>query len=233
MAELEVLCAEAGRHNGGSISYLHRSAIGGLDQQDKDLLFRLGTLSRLPIILQGLGGRSKVDVPGAEWEQVSQWIEEVGRQGVGIFSLLAQPSLRPRLPHRRRHQPLRGRAVVAQGRWAPGWPGQDRLALLAGPRRRATRCATPWSTPTPTGAEGSTLPPPRWSVVEVDEVAEPAQREVRAPHHRRHRHRARQGAGRRAARPGPRRGPAHRLPLRQQEPGVGGGRRAAARATPP
>src|SRR5579862_9778112 len=29
MRELEVLCAEAGRHRGGSITYLHRSAIGG------------------------------------------------------------------------------------------------------------------------------------------------------------------------------------------------------------
>ena len=95
MDELEVLCAEAGRHNGGSISYLHRSAIGGLDQADKDLLVRLGAASRLPIILQGLGGRSKVDVPGAEWEQVSQWIEEVGRQGVGHLLAAAQPSLRP------------------------------------------------------------------------------------------------------------------------------------------
>jgi N-acyl-D-aspartate/D-glutamate deacylase len=169
MQELEVLCAEAGRHNGGSISYLHRSAIGGLDQADKDLLFRLGTLSRLPIILQGLGGRSKVDVPGAEWEQVSAWIEEVGRQGVAIFSLL-------------RNHPFDRDFRIETGtnlyEGVPAWhravgPGvgrDDRLALLRDPAVRAEmRHAV--EHPNTDGAKGSTLPPPRWSVVEVDEVA--------------------------------------------------------------
>jgi len=171
MGELEVLCAEAGRHNGGSISYLHRSAIGGLDQADKDLLFRLGSLSRLPIILQGLGGRSKVDVPGAEWEQVSEWIEEVGRQGVGIFSLL-------------RNHPFDRDFRIETGtnlyEGVPSWhravgPGvarDDRLAILRDPAARAEmRHAV--EHPNTDGAQGSTLPPPRWSVVEVDEVASP------------------------------------------------------------
>jgi N-acyl-D-aspartate/D-glutamate deacylase len=171
MGELEVLCAEAGRHNGGSISYLHRSAIGGLDQPDKDLLLRLGTVSRLPIILQGLGGRSKVDVPGAEWEQVSQWIEEVGRQGVAIFSLL-------------RNHPFDRDFRIETGtnlyEGVPAWhravgPGvarDDRLALLSDPvARDAMRHAV--EHPNTDGAKGSTLPPPRWSVVEVDEVATP------------------------------------------------------------
>ena len=170
LAELEALCAEAGRHNGGSISYLHRSAIGGLDQPDKDLLFRLGTVSRLPIILQGLGGRSKVDVPGAEWEQVSQWIEEVGRKGVGIFSLL-------------RNHPFDRDFRIDTGtnlyEGVPSWhkavgPGvarEDRVALLRDPAGRdEMRHAV--EHPNTDGSKGSTLPPPRWSVVEVDEVAE-------------------------------------------------------------
>jgi N-acyl-D-amino-acid deacylase len=108
IGELEVLCAEAGQYRGGSISYLHRSAIGGLDQEDRDLLVRLGTLSRLPIILQGLGGRSKVDVPGAGWDDVVRWIVDrrVRAPGGGHLLAPAQPSLRPRLPHRRRDEPL-------------------------------------------------------------------------------------------------------------------------------
>ena len=171
MEELEVLCAEAGRYNGGSISYLHRSAIGGLDQQDKDLLVRLGTVSRLPIILQGLGGRSKVDVPGAEWEQVAQWIEEAGRDGVGIYSLL-------------RNHPFDRDFRIDTGtnlyEGVPAWhavvgPGVDRaqrLALLRDPAQRAEmRHAV--EHPNTDGAKGSTLPPPRWNVVEVDEVAKP------------------------------------------------------------
>jgi N-acyl-D-aspartate/D-glutamate deacylase len=171
VGELEVLCAEAGRHRGGSISYLHRSAIGGLDQPDKDLLFRLGSLSRLPIILQGLGGRSKVDVPGADWERVSAWIEEVGRQGVGIYSLL-------------RNHPFDRDFRVETGtnlyEGVPTWhkvigpdvARADRLAALRDPVARADmRHAV--DHPNTDGALGSTLPPPRWSVVEVDEVAKP------------------------------------------------------------
>ena len=169
--ELEVLCAEAGRYRGGSISYLHRSAIGGLDQQDKDLLVHLGTISRLPIVLQGLGGRSKVDVPGAGWDEVALWIEEAGRQGVGIYSLL-------------RNHPFDRDFRVDSGTnlyegvpaWhrvlGPGLPVAEKLALLRDPVvRDEMRHAV--EHPNRDAAKGSTLPPPRFSVVEVDEVVKP------------------------------------------------------------
>jgi N-acyl-D-aspartate/D-glutamate deacylase len=171
LEELEVLCAEAGRHRGGSISYLHRSAIGGLDQDDKELLVRLGRRSRLPIILQGLGGRSKVDVPGAGWEEVAAWIEEAGRQGVGIYSLL-------------RNHPFDRDFRIATGtnlyEGVPAWhkvvgaglPPAEKLALL---RDAAVRDDMRHAVehPNTDGSKGSTLPPPRWKVVEVDEVVKP------------------------------------------------------------
>jgi N-acyl-D-aspartate/D-glutamate deacylase len=171
LEELEELCAEAGRHRGGSITYLHRSAIGGLDQEDKDLLVRLGTRSRLPIILQGLGGRSKVDVPGAGWDDVAAWIEDAGRQGVGIYSLL-------------RNHPFDRDFRIDTGtnlyEGVPSWhrvlgPGatvEEKLALLRDPAQRdEMRHAV--EHPNRDASKGSTLPPPRFSVVEVDEVARP------------------------------------------------------------
>jgi N-acyl-D-aspartate/D-glutamate deacylase len=171
LEELEVLCAEAGRYNGGSISYLHRSAIGGLDEEDKRLLARLGAVSRLPIILQGLGGRSKVDVPGAGWEEVSAWIDEMGRRGVGIHSLL-------------RNHPFDRDFRIDAGtnlyEGVPSWhkivgPGlavHEKLAMLrSADIRDEMRVAV--EHPNTDGAKGSTLPPPRWSVVEVDTVARP------------------------------------------------------------
>jgi len=169
--ELEVLCAEAGRYRGGSISYLHRSAIGGLDQDDRDLLFRLGTVSRLPIILQGLGGRSKVDVPGAGWDEVAQWIDESGRKGVGIYSLL------------RNHPFDRDFRIDAGTNLYEGVPAfhrvlgagpsvEEKLAILRDPSARdEMRHAV--DNPNRDPAKGSTLPPPRWKVVEVDEVVSP------------------------------------------------------------
>lgn len=171
LAELEALCAEAGRHSGGSITYLHRSAIGGLDQDDKELLVRLGTVSRLPIILQGLGGRSKVDVPGAGWEDVAAWIEEAGRAGVGIYSLL-------------RNHPFDRDFRIDAGtnlyEGVPAWhrvlgPGatvEEKLVLLRDPAQRSEmRHAV--EHPNKDASKGSTLPPPRFSVVEVDEVTKP------------------------------------------------------------
>jgi N-acyl-D-amino-acid deacylase len=171
LEELEVLCAEAGQHRGGSISYLHRSAIGGLDQADKDLLVRLGSRSRLPIILQGLGGRSKVDVPGAGWDDVAAWIEEAGRQGVGIYSLL-------------RNHPFDRDFRIDAGtnlyEGVPSWhrvlgPGgtvEEKTALLRDPAARdEMRHAV--EHPNRDAGKGSTLPPPRFSVVEVDEVVKP------------------------------------------------------------
>lgn len=169
--ELEVLVGEAGRHRGGSISYLHRSAIGGLDQDDRDLLERLGRASRLPIILQGLGGRSKVDVPGAGWDEVVAWIDGLARQGVGIFSLL-------------RNHPFDRDFRLSAGtnlyEGVPSWhrvvgPGgsvEEKLAMLADPAvRDEMRHAV--DRPNTDASKGSTLPPPRFKVVEVDEVVKP------------------------------------------------------------
>ena len=169
--ELEILCAESGQYNGGSISYLHRSAIGGLDQEDKDLLVRLGTLSRLPIILQGLGGRSKVDVPGAGWDDVALWIDEAGRRGVGIYSLLRNH------PFDRNFRVDAGtnlyEGVPAFHRvLGPGPSVEEKLAILRDPAARdAMRDAV--DNPNRDASKGSTLPPPRWKVVEVDEVTRP------------------------------------------------------------
>lgn len=171
MEELEVLCREAGEHNGGSISYLHRSSIGGLDSDDKELLVRLGKASRLPIILQGLGGRSKVDVPGADWESVSQWIDEAGREGVGIYSLLRNH------PFDRDFDFVRGtnlyEGVPSWHRVAKAGPSVDeKLGLLSDASIRE-EMRTGVENPNKDGSKGSTLPPPGWKVVFVDDVADP------------------------------------------------------------
>src|SRR4051794_6524725 len=86
--ELRVLINEAGKHLGGSISYLPHSSIGGLDEKDEELLIQLGADSRLPIIIQGLGARNKVDAPTATWEHAEQFLEHAADRGAAVFSLL-------------------------------------------------------------------------------------------------------------------------------------------------
>ena len=111
---------------------------------------------------------------------------------------------------------------------APRWsarasPAPSKLALLADPAARdEMRHAV--EHPNTDGAKGSTLPPPRWKVVEVDEVAKPDNEKF-----------LQRTIADIAAELGKEPADAmldlaidedlaDRLPLRQQEPGVGGGR---------
>ncbi len=224
MEELEVLCREAGHHRGGSLSYLHRSSIGGLDAEDKELLFRLGTVSRLPIILQGLGGRSKVDVPGADWDSVVQWIEESGREGVGIYSLLRNH------PFDRDFDFVRGTNLYeGVPSWHPVRQGRTfgRGEACAAPRRGpARRDAQGGREPQQGRCEGLHPAPARVEGRVRGRGDKARARQVPEPVDRRHRLRAGGGARRRDARPGGRREAADGLSLREQEPHVGGGRRS-------
>ncbi|MFD2499725.1 amidohydrolase family protein [Rhizorhabdus histidinilytica] len=67
-SEFLALAEELGRFGKGSITFLPASSIGGLNEEDKEYLIELGKRSGVPIIIQGLGGRNKVDAPTATWE---------------------------------------------------------------------------------------------------------------------------------------------------------------------
>jgi N-acyl-D-amino-acid deacylase len=167
--ELLALVEETGRAGGGSISYLPKSVVGGLDGADEELLIELGVASRLPIVIQGLGGRDKVDVPGAGWERAKQFLDEAARRGAAIFSLLRNH------PFDRPIDLERGSPLYAG---VPAWHAfmslarDEKLARLRDPDYRAgLRHAV--EHPNRDADAGSTLPPPRWEVVFVDEVADP------------------------------------------------------------
>jgi N-acyl-D-aspartate/D-glutamate deacylase len=168
-AELLTLVEETGRCGGGSISYLPKSVVGGLDAADEELLIELGVRSRLPIVIQGLGGRDKVDVPGAGWDRAKQFLDEAARRGAAIFSLLRNH------PFDRAFDLAQGTALYAG---VPAWHAlmalsrDEKLARLRDPAYRATlRDAVEHPNRDPDA--GSTLPPPRWDVVFVDEVVDP------------------------------------------------------------
>jgi len=88
LGELEALAEEMGRSNSGSLAYLPFSAVGGLSKEDGDLLIRLAHSSRLPVIIQGLGARSKVDAPTATWPQSEAYLEQARSAGAAVYSLL-------------------------------------------------------------------------------------------------------------------------------------------------
>ncbi|MCU1459304.1 MAG: N-acyl-D-amino-acid deacylase [Actinomycetia bacterium] len=167
--ELRALVAAAGESSGGSVSYLPQSAVNGIDEADKELLIELGLDSSLPIIIQGLGGRSKVDAPTAGWPDAKAFLEDAASRGAAVFSLLmTQPFDRP--------FNLRAGTSLYDG--VPAWrewfaldPDARRAALDDPATRDAMRDAVEHPNKDPD--RGSTLPPPHWNVVIVNAVTDP------------------------------------------------------------
>ena len=86
--ELLALAEELGRWGSGSVAFLPSSSIGGLDDEDKDYLIALGKASGLPVIMQGLGGRNKVDAPTATWEASVEFLDRATDAGAPVYSML-------------------------------------------------------------------------------------------------------------------------------------------------
>jgi N-acyl-D-amino-acid deacylase len=169
-AELLALAAATGEGGRGSITYLPESAIGGITPGDEDLLLRIGQASGLPTIIQGLGGRNKVDAPTATWDRALAFLDRATAAGTPVYSILiARPPDRP----------LRIDEMCFHYLAVPSWnrmlqlPHEQRVALLRDPSaRHELRHAVESYNRDP--AKGTTTPPPLWSTVVVDHVTMPA-----------------------------------------------------------
>jgi len=134
-----------------------------------DLLVELGRVSGLPVIIQGLGGRNKVDAPGADWGVALEFLERARTAGSAVYSLLlARPFDRPFT--------LAAGTTLYEG--VPAWDrvispaAADRERLLRDPDvRHAMRDAVEHPNRDPD--RGSTLPPPHWDVLFVGSVSRP------------------------------------------------------------
>ena len=164
--ELGALMAEVGRWKSASISYLPKSVQSGVDENDRALLIRLSLKAGLPIILQGLGGRSKIDAPTESWDSAEQFLAEAAALGAPIYSLLVARPLDRSVPlgPANKHYPA-----------VPSWhemlnlPVEERRARLRDPAARdAMRTAVENANTDP--ARGTTLKPPSWSEIFVDHV---------------------------------------------------------------
>ncbi|TZG29210.1 N-acyl-D-amino-acid deacylase family protein [Sphingomonas montanisoli] len=166
--ELIALVETAGRTRPGSICYLPQSAIGGLNEQDQNLLIELGLAGGIPVIIQGLGGRSKVDAPTATWDACVDFLADATAQGSPVYSLLiTRPfdrtvEIGPNNVHYRAvfdfhdflNLPIEERRAAAKD---PTW--RDRLRTSIENYNRDP-------------AKGTTLPPPSLATVFVVQVAE-------------------------------------------------------------
>ena len=168
--ELIALVTEVGRQGSGSIAYLPSSAIGGITKEDQEFMIALGQASGLPVIMQGLGGRNKVDAPTATWEASQLFLDDAVARGGPVFSLLIT-------------RPFDRSVVIGPAnlhyRAVPSWmhmlnlPEAERAALLRDPKARdELRNAVQNYNRDPT--KGTTVPPPLFATVWVDRVADPA-----------------------------------------------------------
>ncbi len=167
--ELLALAEEVGRFGRGSLAFLPSSAIGGLDDEDKDYLIALGRASGLPVIIQGLGGRNKVDAPTATWEASVEFLDRANTEGAPVYSMLIT-------------RPFdRGLVIGPENLHylsVPSWmrmlglPHAERLTLLGDEAaRRELRDAVENYNRDP--ERGTTVPPPLWRDVYVDRVVLP------------------------------------------------------------
>ena len=167
--ELAALAEEVGLSGGGSIAYLPASAIGGIDAEDEDYLIRLASVSGLPVIIQGLGGRNKVDAPTATWEASKAFLDRATALGAPVYSMLiARPFDRPVVLDETNLHYL---AVPSWHRML-NLPFAERMRVLRDPAARdELRGAVEHYNRD--AAKGTTVPPPLWDAVFVDEVAKP------------------------------------------------------------
>ena len=167
--EFAALAAAAGEAGAGSIAFLPSSAIGGIDADDEEYLIRLATVSGLPVVIQGLGGRNKTDAPTATWEAAQSFLDRATAAGAPVYSMLiARPFDRPIVIDETNFHYL---AVPSWNRMLQ-LPFAERLTALRDPATRAEmRDAVEHYNRDP--ALGTTVPPPLWRAVYVDEVAKP------------------------------------------------------------
>ena len=162
--EVYALAEEAGAHGAGSIGFLPASTVSGLSEDDLDYVLEIGRRSGLPVVIQGLGARSKVDAPTEGWVRAERFLNDATREGVPVYSMLMVRPFDRVVPFDETNH-----------HWAaaPSWyrmtrlPRKERAALLRDPAaREEMRFAIENYNRDP--AKGTTLPTPQWHMVSVD-----------------------------------------------------------------
>lgn len=161
--EIMALAEAAGEHGSGSIGFLPASTVSGLTEDDLGMVLEIGRRSGLPVVIQGLGSRSKVDAPTSGWPRAEAFLNQATREGVPVYSMLmVRPFDRVVSFDETNHL------------WAaaPSWyhmtrlPKEERTALLRDPMaREEMRFAIENYNRDP--ARGTTLPTPQWKDVSI------------------------------------------------------------------
>lgn len=164
--ELRALADAVGRYGRGSIAFAPESAVEGIDAADRDLLIELARRGGVPVITQGLGGRSKVDAPTATWEESRRFLDRSAQLGSPVYSLLMTRAL---------NGPFTVAGGTSRYEGVPLWhalmsaPLDEKRRLVADPDHRAAlRHAI--DNPNLDPSQGTTLPPPFWESLRLSDT---------------------------------------------------------------
>ncbi|MEX2293276.1 MAG: amidohydrolase family protein [Acidimicrobiales bacterium] len=169
--ELKALAAAAGHAGGGSLAYLPGSAVGGITPDDEALLIEMSLLSRMPVIIQGLGARSKVDAPTAGWDNAKRFVDEATEQGAAVYSMAMSKPFNRTFDLAAGTKLYEG-ALALNRLFTEAGTVAERMALVADPAfRDAARDSV--ENPNRDPSAGPTLPPPAWTDLQVNKVSKP------------------------------------------------------------
>ena len=171
LEELIALAEAAGRAGSGSLAYLPGSAVGGITPDDEELLIEMSLRSRMPVIIQGLGARSKVDAPTAGWDNAKRFVDEASARGAAVYSMAMSKPFNRTFDLAAGTKLYEG-ALQLNRLFTEAATVPERMALVADPAfRDAVRDSVEHPNRDP--AAGPTLPPPAWDVLHVNRVARP------------------------------------------------------------
>lgn len=170
--ELRALADVLGRRGLGSFAFAPESAAEGVSAADREFMIELAQRSGVPVVIQGLGGRSKIDAPTQSWLEAKAFLDRSAALGAPVYSLLMM-------------RPFSGPFTLRRGtsryEGVPLWhelmnaPVDKRKRLIADPDHRA-RLREAIDNPNRDPNAGSTLPPPHWETMVVDESPAPENR---------------------------------------------------------
>jgi N-acyl-D-amino-acid deacylase len=168
--EIRRLADAVGRYGRGSIAHAPESAVEGINAEDRDFLIELALRGGVPVVTQGLGGRSKIDAPTKAWAASRDFLDRSAAAGTPVYSLLMTRA-------------FNGPFTLADGSsrydGVPLWrqmmalDRQERAAWMRSDDKRAELRAA-IDHPNTDPAKGSTLPPPMWQVLRLVQTNDPA-----------------------------------------------------------
>ncbi len=198
----------------GSIAYAPESSMEGIDAADRDLMIDLGRRGGVPVITQGLGGRSKIDAPELAWQEAADFLDRSAAVGAPVYCLLMVRGFRGPVHPGAGHHPLRGGSHVERA--VP--PARGRTPAAHGRPGGPPRLPPGHRPPQPGSLEG--LDPSAAQLGDPHRRGAPERAHPAAgrPVHRRHRPRGGAPPGGHVLRHRPGGRPAHRVPLEQRDP---------------